>query len=101
MDIPERRLIANSVDKTQVAELLEANELRYLQVLSRGNHLVIYSEQDGEKHPRVRFTRIAPKTFQLGIANHRGTWEPTPYTGTIPELFALLTNEFSFVLVNY
>lgn len=100
-DRPQWRQMANSVDQDQIAALLEGEGLQHLHVLSRGTHLVIYSHDDGEKVPRTRFTRIGDRMYQLGMADHRGRWEMTPYSGTIPELFALLIDQFSFVLANY
>jgi len=88
----------NAVACETIAAWLKDQKMEHLGVLSRGNHLVIYSEEMGEKVSRVRFTRIGDDTYELGIADHLGRWEPTPFTGTLPELFALLTTQFSWLL---
>lgn len=95
---PQRRQLANDIDKSDLSELLEAKGLHHLHVLSRGNHLVIYSEENGDKVPRARFSRIDRNMYQLGMADHRGKWDATPFTGTLSELFDMLTDQFGFVL---
>jgi len=30
------------------------------------------------------------------MANHRGVWEPKPFTGTLPGLLELLMEQFAF-----
>jgi len=38
---------------------------------------------------------------RVGIANHKGRWEATPFTGTLSELIKLLTEQFGFWLEDY
>lgn len=97
-DSPQFRRIDNEFDTAEIAALLEKYQLRHLKVSGRGRHLVVYDEYQGEKMPRVRFTRIGQDRYQLGIANHRGKWEPTPFTGSISELFDTLIRELSWLL---
>lgn len=73
--------------------------LHHLRVLARGNHLVIYSEEGNEKINRARLTPLKGNTYVLGMADHRGKWESTPFTGTIQELIEMLTTQFSFALI--
>lgn len=74
--------------------------LRHLKVVGRGVHLVIYSEDDQGKFNRVRFTRIDADRYQLGFATHRGTWERSPFEGSLDELITLALNQFAFVLTD-
>ncbi len=62
---------------------------------------MLYCLEDEEKINRVRFTRLSVNKYQLSIANHRGRWEETPFTGTILELVELLVEQLSFVLAEY
>lgn len=100
-DQPQWRQVANATDRDKIRTLLEARGLRHLNVLSRGSHLVLYSEEDGQKVSRARFSRIGERMYQLGLADHRGRWEMTPFTGTISELFALLVDQFGFILSEF
>lgn len=98
---PQLRKIANDIDQSTLSSLLGDKGLDHLHVLYRGDHLVIYSEENGDRVPRARFTRIDPNSYQLGMADHRGKWDSTPFTGTLLELFTLLTDQFGFVLTDY
>ena len=98
---PEMRRMANQWACTEIDRLLQEKGLTYLKVLGRGDNLVIYSEEDGEKDNRARLTRLDQKTYMLGMANHRGKWEMTPFTGTIPELITMLVEQFSFILTEF
>lgn len=98
---PEVRRAYNKVDREEIGELLKEHELFHLGVQSRGNHLVLYHEEEGEKVSRFRFTRVGDDEYQLGIANHRGVWEMTPFSGTIAELFAMVTEQFNWLLTDY
>jgi len=80
--IPGVRKITTDSRCAEVAQLLTDKGLNHLKVLARGDHLVIDS-------------------FQLGMADHRGKWEATPFQGTLPELVEMLTGEFSFTLTEF
>ncbi|MEW6048297.1 MAG: hypothetical protein AB1609_17780 [Bacillota bacterium] len=99
-DRPEVRRAFNEAAREEIQQLLTARGLTHLGVLSRGRYLVIYSGERGEKVPRVRFSRIDPGRYALDMANHRGAWEPTPFTGTLAELFSLVTGQFGWVLAD-
>jgi len=99
-DVQMRR-IDNQHDCAQIQDLLKEQNLTHLKALGRGDHLVIYSEEDGEKVSRARLTRLSAHSYQLGFADHNGRWESTPLTGTIPELIQMLTEQFPWVLADY
>lgn len=73
----------------------------HLKVRIHGKNLVIYSEDNNEKYNRARLTRYNSQTYQIGMANHRGKWEQTPFVGTLLEMIAMLTEQFSFVLAKW
>lgn len=98
---PEVRGAYNEVDKGTIRDLLKNHELEHLSVSSRGNHLVIYSEEEGIKYSRVRFSRIGVKKYELGIYHHTGRWESTYLTGTIPELFSIVAEQFPWLLQDF
>ncbi len=92
------RRVLHETAREELHQLLTAQGLTHLDVLSRGRYLVIYSEEGGEKMARLRFGRIDPGRYALDMATHRGVWEPTPFTGTLAELFRLVTEQFGWVL---
>lgn len=102
---PGIRRIHNEAAITTLRQLLESNELVHLDVLSRGDHIVLYSEDRGEKVSRIRLTRIDVlkdgDRYDLGIADHMGRWESTPFTGTLDELFKMITEQFGWLLDDY
>jgi hypothetical protein len=100
-NIPGLRKITNEYQCAEVRQLLKNKGLHHLNVLARGSHTVIYSEDDGEKINRARFTHIDRDSYQLGIADHRGKWNITPFEGTLPELVEMLTEQFFFILTEF
>ena len=97
--------IKKHMDEIAVQELMDFLHQKgfgHLKVLVRGQHFVIYSTgSEGDKFNRVRLSHISSVEYQLGIANHMGRWEATPFTGTLSELMQLLTEQFGFVLEDY
>jgi hypothetical protein len=80
---------------------LKAKGYNYLKTAARGNHIVIYTEEDGEKNNRSRLTKLKGDTFMLGMADRNGKWEPTPYEGDIKELISMLAVQFPWVLAKW
>lgn len=97
-DDPRDRHITNKYDGAEIADALTAQGLHHLKVVGRGSHLVVYSEEDGYKVNRVRFTPISAERYQLGFANHRGTWQVTPFEGFLSELITMVLEQFRFTL---
>lgn len=85
----------------RIEDLLEKKGLNYLKVCVRGKSIVIYSEADGIKENRVRFTYDKAGIYMLGIADHNGKWEQTPFEGPAEELLDMVLNQFQWVLCNY
>lgn len=97
---PEVRQAYNEADREEIGEFLKIHNLGHLSVRSHGQHLVIYLRTETERVPRFRFTRIGDDEYQLGIADHRNIWGMTPFTGTIAELFHVVTEQFSWLLTD-
>ncbi len=102
---PDIRRNHNETAREEIGALLQARNLVHLDVYSRGDHVVIHSFDQGEKISRIRFTRIGMDRdgdrYELGIASHTGGWQPTPCTGSIPELFGVVSDQFPWVLEDY
>lgn len=92
----------NQITAQKLMDSLHRKGYKHLKAAVRRQHLVIYSTSpEGDKYNRVRFSPISTKEYQLGIADHKGRWENTPFTGTLSELIKLLTEQFGFVLEDY
>lgn len=95
---PIHRQVHNESDGAKIARALSERGFPYLKVVGRGDHLVVYSEEDGLKTNRIRFTRVGLDRYQLGFANHRGNWQGSPFEGSVPELVDLVLEQFAFTL---
>ena len=85
-----------------VSARLRAQGWTHLQVIKRGQHLVIYSQEpDGDKVNRARFTWIHGQTFALTIADSHGRWGETGNTGSLDALLTLLIEQYGFVLADW
>jgi hypothetical protein len=86
----------------EISARLRAQGLLHLNVLKRGQHLVVYSvEPDGSKVNRVRFSWAHGQTFGLGVADRNGRWANTGEIGSIEDLVTTLLNQFPFVLSDW
>ncbi|QQK74232.1 hypothetical protein HUG15_20905 [Salicibibacter cibarius] len=90
-----------SAAKSTLKDALHEQGFTHLNVRTHGPHLVIYSEEDGEKVNRARLTRFNDQTYELSMSNHRGKWEATPFSGTMAEMLTLLTKQFPFTLTEW
>ncbi|WP_373894351.1 hypothetical protein ACUL41_00245 [Virgibacillus natechei] len=86
------------MEKDVLEDILERKGFIHLNVRKHGDHLVIYSTEDGEKVNRARLTKVTAQYYQIGMADHRGRWESTPFRGTMEEMVTLLTTDFNFAL---
>ena len=98
---PIHRQVHNESDGAEIARVLGERGFTHLKVVRRGDHLVVYSEEDGLKSNRIRFTRVGLGRYQLGFANHRGTWQGSPFEGSLSELLALALGQFAFTLTEF
>ncbi len=84
-----------------VNRLLEQKGLEHLKVTARGKSIAIYSEHEGVKENRCRFTYDKADIFILSMAGHNGKWEQTPFEGTIEELLEMILTQFPWTLCDY
>lgn len=84
----------------EVKNKLYSKGLKHLDVKARGEHIVIFSEYEGKKENRCRFTESRGK-YILGMADHNNKWEATPFEGTIDELLEMVLEQFGWVLTDY
>jgi len=91
------RQAANDSAKEEIARELLERGLTHLKVASRGD-IVVYSEDEGQKYNRIRFTRIRSDRYELGVGVHTGRWEGTLFEGSLPELLDMALTQFRFML---
>lgn len=82
-----------------VERVLHERGLGHLHVRVYGKHVIIHSGEPGDGENRARLTRLNAQHFQLGMADHRGRWEQTPFVGTWRDLLTQLVDDFGFTLV--
>jgi len=80
---------------------LHEKGFKHLYVQAKSKHLVVYSKDGDNLVNRARLSSISHGTYQLSMADHTGRWEPTPYTGDLTEITTLLTEDFSFALIDF
>lgn len=84
-----------------VSARLRAQGWTHLQVMKRGQHLAIYSQDaDGDKVNRARFTWRHGQTFALSMADARGRWGETGESGSLDALLTILIERFGFVMAD-
>lgn len=87
--------------KDEIKEKLKQMGLNHLSAGVRGKNIVIYSEYNGNRENRCRFTNISAGTYVLGMADHNGKWEATPFEGKIEELLEMVLTQFEWVLCDF
>ena len=90
------RLLSQAV---MAEHILHEQGFAHLHVRASAPHLVIHTKDEAERWNRARLTSLRSGQYQLGMADRRGKWEPTPFTGTLTELLTMLVNDFAFVLM--
>lgn len=77
---------------------LHSRGFTYLNVSSRDKHLVVSREKEEHSVLLVRFTLLGENHYNLAITNYRGTWQHTPYIGSLEKLTMLLVDDFDYLL---
>ena len=93
MPTPEALSQAAEVERT-----LHAKGFPHLRVRVHGPHLIIYTQDEDGPWNRARLTSLPGGHYQLGMADRRGRWEPTPFEGTLNEVLPTLLSDFAFAL---
>ncbi len=87
---------------TELFALLRQHEgLAHLDVEVRGDAVIVFSMEDGAKLRRARFTWLGAGHYGLSLPRHTGRWEPTPFTGPLPEVVDVLVSQLGFHLARY
>ena len=86
----------------QLRALLRQHQgLEHLDVEVRGDAVIVFSTEDGDKLRRARFTWLGAGHYGLSLTRHTGRWEATPFHGQLPEVVEVLVSELGFHLARY
>lgn len=90
--------MAVDTDKIEQLEALLARDpdFDHLRVKKRGDSLTIVSGQP--PHAHARFTALGRDAWGLSFRCHTARWEPTPFVGTMEDVFNTLATYFPFYL---
>jgi len=90
-------LVVDSDDVEALEALLARHpDLAHLHVKKRGDSLTIASGDPPHNHARI--TALERNLWGLSLPRHTGSWERTPFTGTMEEVIGTLTTDFRFYL---
>ena len=81
--------------------LRQREGLEHLDVEVRGDAVIIFSTEDGEKVRRARFTALGAGHYGLSLTRHTGRWEATPFHGPLPEVVDVLISQLGFHLARF
>lgn len=81
---------ANLVDLVQ-----RHGGLDHLEVRRHGASLVLYTRLGDVSINRARLTAVSRTRWRLDMPLHSGRWQPTPYVGSLTQIFGVLTGELA------
>ena len=84
-----------------LALLRHREDLAHLDVEVRGDAVILFSTEDGEKVRRARFTALGAGHYGLSLTRPSGRWEPTPFHGPLPEVAEILVTQLGFHLARF
>jgi hypothetical protein len=79
--------------------LASRKQLKHLRARRRGDAIIIESGPKNAPSLHARLRRISVSRWSLDMPDHRGRWEPTPYTDTLEPLLKQLVKDFPWALV--
>ena len=80
------------------SRLLQASGHTHLNGSVRGRNLTVYSEEDGQREPRLRFTALPGGQYGLSFRHHTGKWEPAPFSGSLEQVIDEVEAHFGWHL---
>ena len=89
---------ADSLDVDILESLLHEQGLTHIRVRRRADRLLACSVENGVTIKHARFTALPRQQWALEVADHRGTMQPTPLSGSLKELVSMLVEQFPWVL---
>lgn len=91
-----------SADQHRLEELIATTGgFDHLRVKKYGDHLILFSGKAEHEQKHARLTRFRGNEWGLSLWHHTGRWEKAPFTGSLPDVFASLTENFPMFLESY
>ena len=93
--------------KEELEELLAAHEVTSgLLLRVRGKQITLVREETGpdgapEDEPCVRLTHLGQGNFGISVLRHTGTWERTPFSGTIDDVVQVLLGPMQHLVAKW
>ena len=86
-------------DFAELSRLLAARpELAHVSIRKYGQSLILCQQDEHATDNLIRFTRQSATRWSLSFAQHTGRWEATPFEDSLPTLFHMVCEQFSFYL---
>lgn len=88
--------VAEIKHQANLADLVQRHGgLDHLEVRRRGASLVLYTRLGDVSINRARLTAVSRTRWRLDMPLHSGRWQPTPYVGSLTQIFGVLTGELA------
>jgi hypothetical protein len=90
---------ADAIDQANLADLLRRHGgCDHLHVRRHGASLVLFTRIEGGNLNRARLTAVSRTRWRLDMPLHTGRWQPTPFVGSLPEIFRVLTVDLAALM---
>ena len=90
---------SNTYGKAQASQLRQLLRAKpghdHLDVEARGDHLTVFTLEEGKVVRLARLTSLPRDEYGLSLMWHTGRWEPIPVAGSMEELVGTLSAEFN------
>lgn len=98
--MPKQKVTEDDVHVVE-ALLHDRDDLRHVRVRRRSDLLTLESGPADDPQPNARFRRVAVHLWTLELPTHTRRWEKTPYRDQLRILFAMLVDEFGWLLESW
>lgn len=87
---------ADATQQANLADLLRRHGgCEHLQVRRHGASLVLFTRSQGVNINRARLTAVSRTRWRLDMPLHTGRWQPTPFVGSLIDIFRVLTADLA------
>jgi hypothetical protein len=84
--------VAEIKHEANLADLVRRHGgLGHLEVRRHGASLVLYTRLGDVSINRARLTAVSRTRWRLDMPLHTGRWQPTPFVGSLIDIFRVLT----------
>lgn len=88
--------VAEIKHQANLADLVRLHGgLDHLEVRRHGASLVLYTSSEGVHVNRARLTAVSRTRWRLDMPLRTERWQPTPYVGSLIDIFRVLTGELA------